>query len=559
MEKKRTVATYVLELLRALGVRHVFGIPGDYINPFAEALDAFAGIENVTIRDEPTAGFAARMYAEALEGNVPGVCYATYGAGGRKMINPLLDAKVNAVPVVFFGGEIGLNKRQIPYYIHHQATESDFTDQRDIFKRELGDDFAISIREGTKSSAPIVIREMILRALHYKRPVYIGVPKDVWTAETEECPPLARGTEQHREPPGFSESVGHAVQSIRLTRRCVLAIGKMARGGIDRAALAFGEKLGLPIVSFYHDVGTIAPTHSLYAGMYAAQASVPPKAQVLVEESDCLIQVGVMECNANYGLRQCRIPETARGKGFFKHPCIRFGPELRIPFGLWPDRYYREFFHHVGERALAERGAGKEADSATTLPSPEIIDDSDARLTMSAMVRIVNEFLRAHPQMPVVADTGNAMFVGLKLACEKYFGPGAYGTLGNSVGALGVEKALQARTLVIVGDGAFLMYLGEIVSSFIQHAVAPIIVVLDNSGWQMLNLERKTDCFTFPRVPFADIFGHSACFGFHPVLTKEHLRRALDAAWGDKRPSILAVHLEPEDYDEALLRFMAKP
>jgi pyruvate dehydrogenase (quinone) len=100
------VADFVLERLRAWGVRRVFGYPGDGINAFLGALDRQGKkdpIEFVQARHEELAAFLASAHAK-FTGEV-GVCLATSGPGAIHLLNGLYDAKMDHQPVVAIVGQ----------------------------------------------------------------------------------------------------------------------------------------------------------------------------------------------------------------------------------------------------------------------------------------------------------------------------------------------------------------------------------------------------------------------------------------------------------------------
>src|SRR5690349_23426769 len=101
---KKEVSDYLLERLRAWGVEHVFGYPGDGINGL---LAAWGRADNkpkfIQSRHEEMSAFEAVGYAK-FTGRV-GVCAATSGPGAIHLLNGLYDAKLDHVPVVAIVGQ----------------------------------------------------------------------------------------------------------------------------------------------------------------------------------------------------------------------------------------------------------------------------------------------------------------------------------------------------------------------------------------------------------------------------------------------------------------------
>ena len=98
-----TVAKNMVDTLAASGVERVYGIPGDSLNGFTDALRE-SGIEWVHVRHEEAAAFAASAEA-ALTGELA-VCVGSCGPGNLHLINGLFDAQRSRVPVLAIAAHI---------------------------------------------------------------------------------------------------------------------------------------------------------------------------------------------------------------------------------------------------------------------------------------------------------------------------------------------------------------------------------------------------------------------------------------------------------------------
>ncbi len=99
-----TVADVMVAALKASGVRRVYGIPGDSLNGFTDALRRDGTIAWQHVRHEEAAGFAAAA-AAALTGELA-VCAASCGPGNLHLINGLFDANRSGVPVLAIAAHI---------------------------------------------------------------------------------------------------------------------------------------------------------------------------------------------------------------------------------------------------------------------------------------------------------------------------------------------------------------------------------------------------------------------------------------------------------------------
>src|ERR1700728_2954549 len=101
---KRTVADLMLATLKVSGVERIYGIPGDSLNGFTDALRRDGTIKWEHVRHEEAAAFAAAAEA-ALTGELA-VCAGSCGSGKLHLINGLFDANRSRVPVPAIAAQI---------------------------------------------------------------------------------------------------------------------------------------------------------------------------------------------------------------------------------------------------------------------------------------------------------------------------------------------------------------------------------------------------------------------------------------------------------------------
>src|SRR5918996_3576756 len=98
-----TGAEALFRALEAVGVEHVFGIPGGAILPAYDPL-IDSPIRHILCRHEQGAAHAADGYAQA-SGRV-GVCMATSGPGATNLITGLASSYMDSIPVVAITGQV---------------------------------------------------------------------------------------------------------------------------------------------------------------------------------------------------------------------------------------------------------------------------------------------------------------------------------------------------------------------------------------------------------------------------------------------------------------------
>src|SRR6202167_5544587 len=113
----KTTADLMAELLAEAGVKRIFGVVGDSLNAFTDALRRLKKIQWVHVRHEEGAAFAAGAEAH-LTGQLA-VCAGSCGPGNLHLINGLYDAHRSNVPVLAIAAHIPSTEIGIDYF---QAT-----------------------------------------------------------------------------------------------------------------------------------------------------------------------------------------------------------------------------------------------------------------------------------------------------------------------------------------------------------------------------------------------------------------------------------------------------
>src|ERR1700739_1269048 len=143
------VADVLVGVLEEIGVRQIFGLIGDSLNPLGDAVRR-SKIEWIGVRHEEGAALAAAGQAK-LTGRL-GVCCGTTGPGSTHLVAGLYEAARDHAPVLALSGDMPRKVRGIDYF---QAT-----DTNQLFRD-------VSLYTETISSpaqAPAVIHEAIAAA-----------------------------------------------------------------------------------------------------------------------------------------------------------------------------------------------------------------------------------------------------------------------------------------------------------------------------------------------------------------------------------------------------------
>ena len=534
------IGDYLIERLLAHGVRHVFGVPGDYVLGFFKKLTD-SPLLVVNTCDEQGAGFAADAYARV---SGLGVVCVTYGVGGLKVANTTAEAFAEKVPVLVISGAPGMRERTQNPMLHHKVNE--FDTQRKVFEQ-----LTVATADLWNPATALGEIDRVLAAImRYKRPGYIELPRDMLAAQG--APPAIgiAGTVAELEPSdpaALQEVLQEGADRINAARQPVILVGgEIQRFGLEEQVLQLARKINVPLAVSMLAKSTVPETDPMYLGVYAG-ALGNEMVRSYVEDSDCLILLGVLLTDINLGVYTAHLDQSRS---------IHATSE-RIAIG-----------HHTYERVTALDFLRGMIDSDMgrcgiewASPRPPSVDVPPApgstKITVQRLFEHINAFLDCN--VAVLADVGDALFGSIDLmTCRagQYLSPAYYTSLGFAVpAAIAVQMSHpDLRPLVLVGDGAFQMT-GMELSTAARYGLNPIVVVLNNGGYAT---ERPmldgpfNDVLPWQYSRLPAVLGCGAGF---LVETEEQLLAALAAARAyTESYSILDVRLAPDDISPALRR-----
>src|ERR1700737_597749 len=103
-----SVAEQLVQVLREAGVERVYGVVGDSLNPFVDAIRRADGIAWIHVRNEEAGAFAAAGEAQ-LTGRLA-VCAGSCGPGNTPLVPGLYDAPRSGVPVLAIASHIATDE-----------------------------------------------------------------------------------------------------------------------------------------------------------------------------------------------------------------------------------------------------------------------------------------------------------------------------------------------------------------------------------------------------------------------------------------------------------------
>jgi TPP-dependent 2-oxoacid decarboxylase len=460
-----TVGEYLISRLYNLNVRHVFGIPGDYVLGFYDQLSR-SKIKIVTTCDEQSAGFAADAYARVRG---LGVTCVTYCVGGLKLVNPIAQAYAEKSPVIVISGSPGLSERKGNTLLHHKVR--DYDTQRRIFDNVTIDSTILT----NADEAPAEIERVISSVLRFKMPAYIELPRDI-VYKPVLNPRCYTAPDPKSDPSALEEALREVVLMLNSAHSPVIVAGvEIQRFGLQTLLLKLLSKSNIPVVSTPLSKSVINELHPCYLGVYeGAMGYANVRRQV--ESSDCVMLLGTFMTDIDFGNSPTPVDQ---GKTI-----NLASSKLTIRHHSYENVLMRDFLEKLISAKLIRRTNCHSMEIDRTLEQKLLLGDE--RITVDFLFRRLNKFVSA--DYIVIADVGDALFGGLDLVIHKgteFLSPAFYLSMGFAVPAsIGVQLAnSKIRPIVLVGDGALQMTGAEL-STIARENLNPIVIILNNHGYR---------------------------------------------------------------------------
>ncbi|MEO9320107.1 MAG: thiamine pyrophosphate-binding protein [Nitrososphaera sp.] len=534
------VADYLIKSLYGCGVRHVFGVPGDYVLGFYDRLEKTKRLEIVTTCDEQGAGFAADAYAR-IRGL--GVVCITYGVGGLKVANTTSQAFAEKSPVIVISGSPGMDERLDDPLLHHKV--SDFGMQKRVFD-EMTCEAAVIDDAGTAAEK---IDRVIRSVLRFKQPGYIEIPRDVAgqhirTAGPENPIMAAR---QPNDTPTIREAGGEAVSMILAAKKPVIIAGEeIHRFGLQETLLLFIQRTGIPAAATILGKSVIDELHPLYAGIYEGAVG-RKETREFVESSDCIIILGASLSDVTLGMFTAKLD---RSKTIYAA-----SEKIAIRHHRFDDITMQGFLEYLAKSTELAQKAPRRNDIPHPPPPKNPRATPGSKITVDYLVERINFFLK--DGMMVLADVGDSLFASADIVIRgktKFLSPAYYASLGFAVpGSIGAQMAEPSlRPLVLVGDGAFQMT-GIELATAAKYKLNPIVIVLNNGIYlteESILPGQFNDLQPWDYSRMTDVVGNGRGF---VIETEEELDAALaEAEKSTGAFCLLDVRLSRSDRSRAL-------
>ncbi len=460
-----TVTHYLLERLAQIGIRHLFGVPGDYNLLFLEHVIEHQEITWVGCANELNAAYAADGYARCQPA---GALLTTYGVGELSAANGIAGSYAEYLPVIHIVGTPTTLIQKNGELVHHSLGDGDFGHFSRMYQ-----EITVAQAHLTLHNAPMEIDRVLAAALYHRRPVYINLPSDVAVMPVSQpsAPLLVP------EAPYSPESLASFLSSARALLSEAKSVSLLADFLVDRfSAKEEIQKLAncgyLPHATLVLGKGVLDESHPQFVGTYSGGGS-ETGTKFAIESADVILTLGVRltdtsTCGFTHYLETERRIDVQPFEARIGHVVYTQIPMIKAIQGLTDlvNEYGKGW--KVAEPSRITLESGQE----------EILDQP-------SFWHHIQHYIQ--PDDVIIADQGTSSFGGTDLRLPRgaiFLTQSLWGSIGYTLpAAFGVQTALpERRVIVLIGDGSAQLTVQEM-GSMLRDGLKPIIILLNNGGY----------------------------------------------------------------------------
>ncbi|GGF04613.1 pyruvate dehydrogenase [Aliidongia dinghuensis] len=474
----RTAADFLAESLQKAGVKRVYGVVGDSLNGFTDALRRLKTVEWVHMRHEEAGAFAAGAEAH-LTGELA-VCAGSCGPGNLHLINGLFDCHRSRVPVLAIAAHIPSTEIGIDYF---QATHPESLFKECSHYCEL---------VSHPAQLPQILERAMRTAIAKRGVAVVVIPGDVALSSLDAKVPtwLAPATPVIR--PAQAE-IDRLAQLLNGASRATILCGAGCAGAHDEV-VALAQLLKAPVVHALRGKEFVEHDNPYDVGMtgFIGFAS----GYLAMKDCDLLVMLGTDFPYRQFYPERARVVQIDLRAEALGNRCPLelgvVGDVKETLAALLPKLNAKTDTRHL-EDALADyRKARRDLDAlAESGPGSAIIHPQYVN-------RLVSEL--ADDDAIFTCDVGTptcwaARYLKLN-GKRRLLGSFNHGSMANALlQAVGAQATFPGRQVIsLSGDGGFSMMMGDFIT-LSQIGLPVKVVVLNNGTLGFVELEMKANGF----------------------------------------------------------------
>ncbi|EPY35307.1 indolepyruvate decarboxylase [Angomonas deanei] len=459
------IGCYLIDRLSEVGVKHLFGVPGDYNLRFLDDVEAAENMEWVGCCNELNAAYAADGYSRCRR---IGALLTTYGVGELSAVNGVAGSFAEMNPVIHVVGGPAYKDQQNFSMMHHSLGDGNFHHFANMSEQIS---CAVAILRPLHYARDI--DRVIQEVLYQSRPGYILLPLDVAVLPAE--PPLTPLVRRVRE---YSEEscrlfAAAIEERLKNTKHVSAVVGYQCdRFQCHKEAQALVDDAHIPFAHMLLGKGTLCEQSPNYLGCYYG-ANTPDDVRNCIEQAETILLIGVRFHDFGTGYFTHSLEVSRRVE--IKPDSVTIGT---VHYQQVPMAKALEIVHQVATKYSSNW-------PKNTIVPHQIAQPTSDKYSAYHFWREIQEGLKPDDIIVVDQGTSSAASAGLVLPKGgKHIVQCMWGSIGFSIpAAFGAQVAEPNRRVVlVVGDGSAQMTAQEW-GSFLRYGLRSTVFLVNNDGY----------------------------------------------------------------------------
>lgn len=542
-----TLGNLVIDIVKQLGVSHVFGVPGDYNLRFLDYIVESDGLTWIGNCNELNGSYAADGYARE---NGIGVLVTTCGVGELSAANGIAGSFAHNVSVLHIVGYPNSKLLESDAPVHHTLGNYRKNSFLTTFSAITG---AQTILTATNYLEEL--QRVVLHMLLTKKPAYIGIPTDLIDMDISSTIEEILFYPQSND--AIIETLGNRIleRFLRAQRPLFFLGANIARFGLRELMTQIlkktNAKFGTTLMgkSIINETSVAKPNFlGIYAGDYSTEGMVG-----IVQGSDCIISIGTVETDLNSG------GFSEDGIDFenvitVRPYSVKVGKTLYSGINIETLLMYLE--KHAKPNIKSDKAfTPPQENTALLLPLESALAHKDF------WPRIKQNIIKEGDI--VVAEAGSSLFglvqqnlpAGIDFVSQILWASIGY-TLPAAIGS--AIASPHRRVLLFIGDGSFQLTAQE-VSLIAQHQLNLTIFLINNNGYTIERaihgaMQPYNDIPNWRYLDLVKSLGIETTFS---IKTFKELEQNYDAI-NQTGPKVVELFFEPLDFPPLLKQISDK-
>lgn len=487
-----TVAKYIIQRFKEIGITQIFGVPGENLSPFFQEITKDKSISIVTTTSDQEAAFAADGQSKIKK--TPSCLSTNSGTGSLQTVNAIHGSFVEQSPVILINGSTSLKKVNQSRDTGNLRTQNQqgLTSELEIFRKFT----CHAERIESSVFAPQQIDQCITSCLTFSKPVYIEIPEDIFSQQCSIPQGKLTIKIEQSDPIQLEKSIKEIIHKMNNSKSQVLIVGQeIQRFQNQELFKQFIDKSRINYSTVLSAKGMIPEDNERFIGIWNGMSSSKNTFDY-IKNSDLLIFIGVTITDIEIlGISMDDIRNMGKEIIFISRNSIKMN-HFHSSIVTIRD-LLTQLIRRIDQNEIKLNDSRKFKFESLKL-------DQNENLTYDSSIYQISKSQLLNKDSVIIGDTSLSIFPAslIQVNQDQFFSQSNWCSKGYSLGAaLGIWSSTNKRPIVFIGDGGF-QNSPQSVLSLVKTRSNAVIFIFNNGSLSIEQWSMNPKIFKEPKDPF---------------------------------------------------------